>query len=60
MGFLFFIALHALIPLLDLRLAAPRLALKKIFPPPFVHTVFAACKSPTADRPLAPHSNNIN
>ena len=26
MGFLFFIALHALIPLLDLRLAAPRLA----------------------------------
>lgn len=32
MGFLFFIAPHALIPLLDLRLAAPRLAFKKISP----------------------------
>lgn len=34
----------------------------KFHPPPlqFFHTVFTACKSPTADPPLAPHSNNIN
>lgn len=47
MGFLFFIALHALIPLLDLRLAAPRLALKK-FPPPLLS--FTLCLLPASLR----------